>query len=263
MTSLTTSRVICLRSADVVVVAFQSRGRSSPSPSISCRSLSEIVTACSRRHVLFSCSIWSARRSRSSQTRSRERATLRLDGVILATRVLGIVASPLALQRPLPLHCPAPSFDLAQCSHCQGNPVRRQRLQDESLNFSIDRERSRLLALRPPFRAAVGNADVNRIVAVRSRVAQAHTAGAAATADNPLQQCIAFARDPGPARIVSIEVVPQLPTVRHELIPVDISRMGVLNPTASLILPTHLPATRTLRQSVQQSAREADTHRGD
>src|ERR1700722_18429627 len=31
------------------------------------------------------------------------------------------------------------------------------------------------------------------------------------------------------------------------------------SPTASLILPTHLPATRTLRQSVQQSAREAAT----
>jgi hypothetical protein len=48
----------------------------------------------------------------------RERATkvLRLDRVILA-RALGIVASPLALQRPLPLHCPALSFDLAQCSH--------------------------------------------------------------------------------------------------------------------------------------------------
>ena len=71
--------------------------------------------------------------------------------VILATRALGIVASSLAFQRPLPLHCPALGFDLAQCSHCQGNPapVRRQRLQDESLNFSIDRERSRLLALRP------------------------------------------------------------------------------------------------------------------
>jgi hypothetical protein len=85
--------------------------------------------------------------------------------------------------------------------------------------------------------ATVGNTDVDRIVAVRSRVAQAHTAGAAATADDTLQQCIAFARYTRPARIVSIEVVHQLPAVRHELIPVDISRMSVLSRRSSRISP--------------------------
>src|SRR4051794_13957293 len=44
----------------------------------------------------------------------------------------------------------------------------------------------------------------------------------------PCSNAFAFARYAGPARIVSIEVVHQLPAVRHELVPVNISRVGVL-----------------------------------
>ena len=63
---------------------------------------------------------------------------------------------------------------------------------------------------------------------MRSRVSQAHATGAPTTADNPLQQCVAFTRRTGPARIVATDVVRQLPSVRHELVPVEVSRVGIL-----------------------------------
>jgi len=145
-----------------------------------------------RRHALYSCSIWSAR-SRSSQTRSSDRATKRFSGSTASywgRRPLSIVSSPLPLERPLPLLWPALRFDLAQFSNRQSYPVWRQRLQDQPLNFSVDREqRSHLLAFWPPFGATVGNTGVDRILAVRSRVAQSH-AGAAATADDPYSDAL-------------------------------------------------------------------------
>ena len=96
------------------------------------------------------------------------------------------------------------------------------------LDFGVDRESPYFLASRPTFRAAVGDADIDRIVAVRSRVSQAHPTGAPTTADNPLQQCVAFTRRAGPARIVATDIVRKLPSVRHELVPVEISRVGIL-----------------------------------
>ena len=73
------------------------------------------------------------------------------DGTRCIPVPLSIVSSPLPLERPLPLHWPALRFDLAQFSNRQSYPVWRQRLQDQPLNFSVDRERSHLLTLRPPF----------------------------------------------------------------------------------------------------------------
>jgi hypothetical protein len=79
-TSLMTSRTICFRSAAVVVAACHNAGKSSPRDNICWRSVSAIEIDCSRRHTSYSCSICSARRSLSSQTRSRERATRRFSG---------------------------------------------------------------------------------------------------------------------------------------------------------------------------------------
>ena len=72
--------------------------------------------------------------------RASHQAVLGLHGVILAPRALGVVASPLALERPLPLHRPGLLFDLAQRGERQRDPIRRQRRQDQPLDFGIDRE---------------------------------------------------------------------------------------------------------------------------
>src|SRR5215469_11256440 len=94
---------------------------------------------------------------------------------------------------------------------------------------------------------------LDRVITVRPRVAQAHAARTAAAADDTLQQCVAFARYAGPARIVTIEVVHQLPAVRHELIPVDISRVSILETDRPILgrdghypnpLAARLPAQR-------------------
>ena len=119
-------------------------------------------------------------------------------------------------------------FDLAQRGNRQYDPVWRQRREDQPLDFGIDRESPYFLASRPTFRTAVGNADIDRIVTVRSRVSQAHPTGAPTAADNPLQLCIAFTGRTGPARIVATDIVRKLPSVRHELVPVEVSRVGIL-----------------------------------
>ena len=84
-----------------------------------------------------------------------------------------------------------------------------------------------LLALRPTSGYLGHNANVDRIIAVRTRVAQGHAAAAPTTADHPCRihcPCAALRAVP----IVASHVVRELPTVRHELVPIDISRVRVL-----------------------------------
>src|SRR6516164_11718924 len=77
----------------------------------------------------------------------------------------------------------------------------------------------------------IGATKIDRVVAVLAGIMQPYAAAAAATGatnSNALQQCVALARHPMAVRIVVIEIVREPPPVRHELLPIDISRKCVL-----------------------------------
>src|SRR5882757_2926639 len=74
----------------------------------------------------------------------------------------------------------------------------------------------------------IGATKIDRVVAVLAGIMQPHAAAAAATNSNALQQRVALARHPMAVRIVVIEIVREPPLVRHELLPIDISRKCVL-----------------------------------
>ena len=74
----------------------------------------------------------------------------------------------------------------------------------------------------------VGAANIDGVAAVRSGIMQPHTAAATAADGNALQQGAAPPRHPMAVYVVPIEVVREPPLVRHELLPIDISRKGIL-----------------------------------
>src|SRR5438094_7321105 len=74
----------------------------------------------------------------------------------------------------------------------------------------------------------IGATKIDRVVAVLAGIMQSHAAAAATTNSNALQQRVALARHPMAVRIVVIEIVREPPLVRHELLPIDISRKCVL-----------------------------------
>src|SRR5260370_8505036 len=92
------------------------------------------------------------------------------------------------------------------------------------------------MAFRQSFQVLVGNANVDWVVAVGTRIAQAHATGAATTANNPLQQGAAFAGRTGPSCIIASHIIRQLSLVRHELFPLDVRRAAILE--------THRPVRR-------------------
>ena len=63
---------------------------------------------------------------------------------------------------------------------------------------------------------------------MRPGIAQTHAAGAPTAAGNSLQQRIALPRRTRPACLVTSNIVSQLPSVPHELFPVEVGRVGVL-----------------------------------
>src|SRR5215469_6318872 len=74
-----------------------------------------------------------------------------------------------------------------------------------------------------------GRRDIDRrVVAVRPGIMQPHPAATTATNSNPLQQRIAPPRHPLAVCIIAIEIVREPLLVRHELLPIDISRKCVL-----------------------------------
>src|ERR1700730_18190587 len=74
----------------------------------------------------------------------------------------------------------------------------------------------------------IGATKIDRVAAVLAGIMQPHAAAAAATNSYALQQCVAPARHPMAVRIIVIEIVSEPPLVRHELLPIDISRKCVL-----------------------------------
>src|SRR5205823_13737548 len=70
----------------------------------------------------------------------------------------------------------------------------------------------------------IGATKIDGVVAVLAGIMQPHAAAAAATNSYALEQCVALARHPMAVRIVVIEIVREPPLVRHELLPIDISR---------------------------------------
>src|SRR5438105_5131721 len=74
----------------------------------------------------------------------------------------------------------------------------------------------------------IGATKIDGVVAVLAGIMQPHAAAAAATNSYALQQCVALARHPMAVRIIVIEIVREPPLVRHELLPIDISRKCVL-----------------------------------
>src|SRR5260370_8781593 len=84
------------------------------------------------------------------------------------------------------------------------------------------------MAFRQSFQVLVGNANVDWVVAVGPRIAQAHATGSATTANNPLQQGAAFAGRTGPSCVIASHIIRQLSLVRHELFPLDVRRVGIL-----------------------------------
>src|SRR5262249_20031156 len=103
-----------------------------------------------------------------------------------------------------------------------------RRLEKHLSDRRIDAQGAHLLTARPAMLMLVGATKIDRVVAVLARIMQPHAAAAAATNSNALQQCITLARHPMAGRLVVIEIVREPPLVRHELLPIDISRKCVL-----------------------------------
>src|SRR5580700_11527308 len=74
----------------------------------------------------------------------------------------------------------------------------------------------------------VGTANVDGVIAVRSRIMQSHASAATAADGNTLRQGATPPRHTMAVYVVPIEVISEPPLVRHELLPIDISRKGVL-----------------------------------
>lgn len=87
----------------------------------------------------------------SALQRASNEAVLRLDRIILPTCPLGLVARPLAPERPLPLEQARLLLHLAQGRDSQGDPVGGERRQHQALYLGIDLKGTHFLAARLPF----------------------------------------------------------------------------------------------------------------
>src|SRR6201987_6399060 len=84
------------------------------------------------------------------------------------------------------------------------------------------------MTARPAMLMLIGATKLDRVGGVLAGIMQPQAAAAAATNSNALQQRVTLARYPMAGRIVVIEIVREPPLVRHELLPLDISRKCVL-----------------------------------
>src|SRR5271169_233067 len=155
-------------------------------------------------------------------------AVLRLDGIILSARSLRLVARSLAPERPLTFERAGFVLELAQCGNRESEAIRRQRFEQQSFDCRIDAQGAHLLTPRPAMLLLIGATKIDGVVAARAGIMQPHATAATATNGNALQQRIALARRPVMVCIIVIEVVREPPLVRHELLPIDISRKGGL-----------------------------------
>src|SRR6202051_2489086 len=160
--SSTTSRMMKrkmrFRSAAEVVGACQSRGRFSPSACSPARSVSLMGRCCPG-----------------------------LDGLILAPCPFGLVSGALSSERPLPIELPALFLQLPDCRECDRNSIGCKGLKEYPLDQFIHRQGADLLAQGAASLALVGSAAVDRIIAIRPRVPQAHATPAAPANSDALQ----------------------------------------------------------------------------
>ena len=160
--------------------------------------------------------------------RARHKPVFGLDGVILASCPLGLVARPFSSQRPLPLELPTLFLQLPHRRDCDRNLIRGEGIEENALDERVDRQGPNFLTQRAGSLVAIDPATIDRIVAIRPGVAQTHAAAAAAADCDALQQRRASARRASVSRLIVVDVVCQSPLVGHELLPADITRVSGL-----------------------------------
>ena len=74
-----------------------------------------------------------------SLERARDETILRLNGVVLALRPLGLVVGALSARRPLPLELPGLLLQLPRRSDRDGNLIRDEGIEQDTLNERVDR----------------------------------------------------------------------------------------------------------------------------
>src|SRR5215212_3835902 len=119
--------------------------------------------------------------------RARHQAVLRLDGVVLAPGSLGLVAGAFAPKGPLLVKLARLPFELPKRRNRHGDLVGREGLQKNALDQRVDGQSAHLLAERTAGVVAIGAAAIDRIVAVRACIAQAHATAAAPACRDALE----------------------------------------------------------------------------
>jgi hypothetical protein len=145
--------------------------------------------------------------------RARYQTVLGLDGVILAPCPFGLVSGTLSSERPLPFELPALFLQLPHRRECDRNSIRCKCLKEHALDQFIHRQGADLLTQGTASLALVDSTAVDRIIAIRPRVPQAHATPAAPANSDALQQCRAPARRASVPRLVAVRVVCQPPLV--------------------------------------------------
>src|SRR4051794_2063974 len=118
--------------------------------------------------------------------RACHQPVLGLDRVVLAPGSLGLVAGALAPQRPLLLQSVRFLLQLPESGDSNGDPVGCEGVEKRALDEGIDGESAHFLAQRAGLVVAVGAAAIDRIIALRAGVAQAHAPPAAPAHGNAL-----------------------------------------------------------------------------
>ena len=119
--------------------------------------------------------------------RARYQTVLGLDGVILAPCPFGLVSGTLSSERPLPFELPALFLQLPHRRECDRNSIRCKCLKEHALDQFIHRQGADLLAQRAASLALVDSAAVDRIIAIRPCIPQAHATPAAPANSDALQ----------------------------------------------------------------------------
>lgn len=95
--------------------------------------------------------------------RARNEAILRLDGVILTTRSLGLVTSAFTSQRPLSFELTTLFLKLPNCSKRNRELIRRQGIEKDALDKRVDWQSSDFLTQRSASLVPIGPAAIDRI----------------------------------------------------------------------------------------------------
>src|SRR3954452_11140269 len=160
--------------------------------------------------------------------RAGNQPVLRFHGIVLP-------AGPLAPEPPLVFERALLLFELAHLGARQCDLVGRQRVQQYPLELSINTERPHFLTTRLTSKALVGATLVKRVIPVRTGVAHGHAPAATGTHCNPLQQSAPLTWCARPASRVGGDVVGEAGLVGHELLPANVTRMGITQADCPLL----------------------------